>query len=73
MEQAIWVYLDLDGVPIKVGQLWARSRYDRESISFEYERGWLSHPQAFSIDPALKMVQGPIHSSADKPLFGPPL
>jgi hypothetical protein len=26
MEQSILVYLDLEGVPLKVGQLWARYR-----------------------------------------------
>lgn len=69
MEQAILVYLDLEGVPIKVGELWARYRNGRESMSFEYDRGWLNHPNRFSLDPALKLVAGSFHTS-DKPLFG---
>ncbi len=70
MEQAILVYIDLEGMPMKVGQLWARYRNGRESISFEYDRSWLNHPKRFSLDPALKLVEGSFHASSDKPLFG---
>ena len=38
MEQAILVYVDLDGMPVKVGQLWGHYRHGRESMSFEYDR-----------------------------------
>ncbi len=70
MEQAILVYLDLEGKLIKVGQLWSRSRMGRESMSFEYDRDWLNHPQRFPLDPALNLVAGSFHASLDKPLFG---
>lgn len=70
MEQNILVYIDLEDVPIKVGELWARYRNGRESMSFEYNREWLNHPKKFSLDPALKLVTGPFHTSSDKPLFG---
>lgn len=70
MEQAILVYLDLDGVPVKVGQLWTYDRNGRESISFEYDRHWLNHPNRFSLDPALQLVSGPFHSFSEKPIFG---
>lgn len=70
MKQTVWVYVDLEGVPLKVGRLWGRSHHGRESLSFEYDREWLSHPQQFALDPALKLAAGSLHSSADKPLFG---
>ena len=70
MEQAVFVYLDLQGVPIKVGQLWARYRNGKESISFEYDRNWLNHPNRFSLDPALKLATPLFYTSSDKPLFG---
>jgi serine/threonine-protein kinase HipA len=70
MEQALVVYLDLEGIPMKAGQLWVHYRNGRESISFEYDRDWLNHPKRFSLDPALKLVAGPFHTSSDKPLFG---
>lgn len=70
MEQAILVYIDIMGVPVKVGQLWGRFRNGRESMSFEYDRSWLNHPKRFSLDPALKLVAGSFHAASDKPLFG---
>lgn len=70
MEQTILVYIDLEGVPIKVGKLWARCRSGRESMSFEYDRNWLNHRKRFSLDPALRLFTGTFHASPDKPLFG---
>lgn len=70
MEHAILVYVDLVGIPMKVGQLWGRFRIGRESMSFEYDRDWLNHPKRFSLDPALKLVAGSFHAASDKPLFG---
>jgi len=68
--QSIFVYLDLEGTPIKVGRLWAHYRNGRESVSFEYDRDWLTHPKRFSLDPALKLAEGAFHASSEKPLFG---
>jgi serine/threonine-protein kinase HipA len=70
MEQSVLVYVDLEDVPVRVGQLWTHYRNGKESISFEYDRNWLSHPKRFSLDPALKLVAGSFHASSDKPLFG---
>lgn len=70
MQHAILVYVDLGGIPMKVGQLWGRFRNGRESMSFEYDRDWLNHPKRFSLDPALKLVAGSFHAASDKPLFG---
>lgn len=70
MEQAILTYVDIEGVPIKVGQLWAHYRNGRESVSFEYDREWLNHPKKFSLDPALQLTPGSFHVSPEKPLFG---
>lgn len=70
MEHAILVYMDLLGEPLKVGQLWGRFRQGKESMSFEYDRSWLSHPKRFSLDPSLKLVAGAFHASQDKPIFG---
>lgn len=70
MDQVIFVYVDLEGVPIKAGQLWGHYRHGRESMSFEYDRNWLNHPKRFSLDPALQLDSGSFHASPDKPLFG---
>src|SRR5258708_14594422 len=70
MDKEILVYMDLQGAPHLVGRLWTRMRKDRESATFEYDRGWLSHPERFSLEPALKLGPGPFHTPSDKPLFG---
>ncbi len=70
MEKEILVFLDLEGHLIQVGRLWARERSGRESVSFEYDHQWLKHPRKFSLDPALKLIEGSFHTLADKPLFG---
>lgn len=70
MEKEVLVYVDLLGAPHLVGRLWARMRKDRESATFEYDKGWLAHPERFSLEPALKLGPGPFHAPSAKPLFG---
>jgi len=41
MEKAVFVYVDLAGVPHLVGRLWARVRKNKEGASFEYNKAWL--------------------------------
>jgi serine/threonine-protein kinase HipA len=70
MENEVVVYVDLQSAPQLVGRLWMRSRKDRESATFEYDRNWLAHPNRFSLEPALKLGPGPFHTASDQPLFG---
>jgi len=69
MDREVLVYADLSGTPHLVGRLWSRVRKERESASFEYDKGWLANPYRFSIEPALTLGPGPFHT-ADLPLFG---
>ena len=70
MEKEVLVYVDLLGAPHLVGRLWARMRKDRESATFEYDKSWLTHPERFSLEPALTLGPGPFHAPSAKPLFG---
>lgn len=70
MESEILVYVDLQAKPVFVGRLWARTRKDRESATFEYDKSWLAFADRFSLEPALKLLPGPYHTASDKPLFG---
>jgi len=70
MEKEVLVYVDLHATPHLVGRLWARTRKNRESATFEYDKSWLAHPDRFSLEPALKFGPGPYYSAYDKPLFG---
>jgi len=70
MDKQVLVYADLQGTPHLAGRLWARMRKDRESATFEYDKTWLTNPDHFSLEPALKLGPGPFHTPSDKPLFG---
>ncbi len=52
------------------GRLWARTRKDKETATFEYDRSWLERADRFSLEPALTLDPGPFHTTFDKPMFG---
>lgn len=66
----VLVHVDLPGVPVLAGRLWTRERRGRESASFEYDPSWLTHPNRFSLEPALTLGPGPFHTPAGRSLFG---
>jgi serine/threonine-protein kinase HipA len=66
----VLVHVDLDGIPVPAGRLWARERRGRESASFEYDPRWLTHPARFALEPALTLGPGPFHTPAGRSLFG---
>ena len=70
MDREIFVYLDHSTRPMQVGRLWARTRKNRETASFEYGSAWLAHPGRFALEPALHLGPGPFHTSAGNALFG---
>ncbi|MGH9351057.1 MAG: type II toxin-antitoxin system HipA family toxin [Terriglobia bacterium] len=70
MDTQVLVYVDLDGEPHLAGRLWSHVRRNRESATFEYDRGWLQHAASFSIEPVLKLGPGPFHAPANTPMFG---
>ena len=70
MDREVLVYVDLNGVPYLVGHLWARTRKDKQSATFEYDASWREHRERFSLEPALKLGPGPFHTAADMPMFG---
>lgn len=71
MDREILVHVDLQGEPILVGRLWAHVRRGRESATFEYDPGWLDHPERFALEPAVPLGPGPFHTVRGAPLFGP--
>jgi serine/threonine-protein kinase HipA len=70
MDQAIHVFVDLDGKPHLVGRLWAHRGGRRESASFEYDKRWLENPQRFALEPALTLDSGAHHTTDGRALFG---
>lgn len=70
MDSETLVFVDLNATPVLVGRLWARTRKDRDSATFEYDKSWLGSSERFSLEPALQLLPGPYHTGSDKPLFG---
>lgn len=70
MSEPIWVYVDLNGQPHLVGQLWAHASSTPQSASFQYATEWCKSPLAFALEPALKIGQGAYHTDNGKALFG---
>ena len=70
MDRQVFVYMDYPSGTVLVGRLWSRVRKGRESATFEYDSGWLSRPDRFALEPALKLASGPFHAGADKTQFG---
>ena len=48
MDKEALIYLDLDSVPYRMGRLWARTRKNKESAAFEYDKTWLENPALLS-------------------------
>ncbi len=70
VESEVFVSVDIKGVQHLVGRLWARTRHNRQSATFEYDPSWLAYKDHFSLEPALKLGPGPFHTAGHKPLFG---
>ena len=70
MDRQILVSVDLHGTPVFAGRLWWRTRRGRESASFEYDPGWLGHPERFALEPSLALTAGPFHTAPGLSLFG---
>jgi serine/threonine-protein kinase HipA len=66
----VCVYIDHPDSPVLVGRLLSRVRKGRETVTFEYDPGWLSRPDRFALEPALMLAPGPFHAGSDKVQFG---
>jgi serine/threonine-protein kinase HipA len=65
-ELEVWLDLALLGGPLRVGRL----AHDRGQVRFEYEPGWLAHPQRFKLDPSMSLDRGSFFPSARAGNFG---
>ena len=58
MERVLDVHIAWQSETIHVGHLWARSKGNKETSSFEYSAAWRAHPIAFALDPLLPLTPG---------------
>ncbi|MDR0800647.1 MAG: HipA N-terminal domain-containing protein [Endomicrobium sp.] len=68
--KAVYVSISLQDKIYLVGRLWCYYKNGRESASFEYDKNWLSNPEKFPLEPALKLTEGTIHTPENHTLFG---
>lgn len=61
----VWIDADFVGMA-KVGIL----SHDRGNVRFQYDKGWLSHPRRFDIDPDLSLDGATFHPNPDVGNFG---
>lgn len=69
-DRTAYVHVDLDGEPVLVGTLYARFRKNRESATFTYDAGWLSHSSRFALEPALVLHDLAHHTHTGHAMFG---
>lgn len=70
MSTSVDVYVSLRAETILVGHLWSRVKNGKESTSFQYDEAWLTYPERFSLEPALKLGAEPHHAPSHLALFG---
>lgn len=66
------VYVDLEGFgqPMPMGELHCQRGRSGEIFSFQYDKTWLIHPEAFAFDPDLALVEGHQYPAPDRVNFG---
>ncbi len=67
MRQSVEVYSDLQGHTTLVGLCRFLTKGASQSSMFEYANSWLTHPNAFALDPAhLPLQSAPLYQSSSK-------
>ena len=64
------VHIDLDGEPRRVGLLRRNVVRRTETVTFEYDDGWLADDNRFSIEPALTLTRGVFPPPQGQSIFG---
>ena len=64
------VHIDLDGEPRRVGLLRRNVVRRSETVTFEYDDGWLADDSRFSIEPALTLTRGVFPPPQGQSIFG---
>ena len=66
----IYVSISLQDKIFFIGKVWCYSKNGKESASFEYSRNWLTNPESFALEPALKLIEGVAHTPGNHIIFG---
>jgi serine/threonine-protein kinase HipA len=64
------VLVQIAGADVLAGRLWSHRRRGTESATFSYATEYLTHLNAYELDPALPLVTGQQQTPAGRPIFG---
>ena len=69
-DREVEVVVQIGGEDVAAGRLWAHRRRGVESQTFAYSRAYLARGDAYALDPALPLVEGPQQTAEARPIFG---
>lgn len=62
MDRELDVHIDWQDDTVLVGKLWARSKGNRQTSSFEYASEWIARDDSFALAPDLPLSTGQFHN-----------
>ena len=62
------VTVQIDGLDVHAGALYAHARRGVESASFRYDGDYLAHPRSFPLAPDMPLTDGSLHTQGE-PMF----
>lgn len=65
--EEVWVEIGAD--TLKAGKLWAHRRGRTESATFRYDPAYIASPEAYELDPALPLSEGPLQTPGSRAMF----
>jgi serine/threonine-protein kinase HipA len=68
-DREVEVLVQIGGEDVPAGRLWVHRRRGVESQTFSYLREYLSRGDAYELDPALPLVEGPQQTAAGRAIF----
>ena len=68
-DREVEVLVQIAGEDVPAGRLWGHRRRRVESQTFSYSREYLAREDAYELDPALPLVEGPQQTPAGRAIF----
>lgn len=69
-DKKIYVYINLNGEDLLVGEMWSHFKNGKETSTFEYANEWLTRKESFSLEPNLFLGSGPQSTRKGIKIFG---
>lgn len=70
MSEPVEVHVEIAGTTVRTGTLYAHRRRSTEAATFAYDPGYLASPDAYALEPALRLDLAQHQTRPDQPMFG---